>query len=493
MKATKMRVCSLSVMLAAASLVGLRAGDHDVEVTRKDFGLRVQRQLWAHSEQLFGVTKPLPESALGPFTGLDSSAAVTVAEGLTVTVVSNATHPENDMMVLWPNDENPTHAIIAVEGDTSDPCVQVVDLNGNPNSNARTILSGLTRSDPIRRTPWGTVVVGEEVEDGGLYEIFDPVGIQTVVQVTDRGTGATTDNRVVKRKAIGLLAWEGNPVLQDGTMYYGDELRPSQGAAGGGIFKFVPDQPYLGGGPITNSTLSPFASGKIYGLRLGTNSGNTDYGQGAEIGKGIWVLIDAIPDANGNIGLRAAQAALKLTGYYRPEDMEQDPIAKAEGVTRLCWTNTGRMSNGGNSVVEAAANYGEVLCLVDAPSASAESGAVPQVTRFFGGDPDANHFDNIAFQPSTGRLVVLEDGGVEVVKANGQTELRGNDVWMLLPDGADRDVQSDGVIRILSVRDTSAEPTGIVFDASGENAYLHIQHRSIGFGALLKISGFKVK
>jgi hypothetical protein len=69
MKATKMRVCSLSVMLAAASLVGLRAGDHDVEVTRKDFGLRVQRQLWAHSEQLFGVTKPLPESALGHFHG----------------------------------------------------------------------------------------------------------------------------------------------------------------------------------------------------------------------------------------------------------------------------------------------------------------------------------------------------------------------------------------------------------------------------------------
>ena len=172
-----------------------------------------------------------------------------VREGLTATVVSNATHPENDMMVLWPNDENPTHAIIAVEGDTSDPCVQVVDLNGNPNSNARTILSGLTRSDPIRRTPWGTVVVGEEVEDGGLYEIFDPVGIQTVVQVTDRATGATTDNRVVKRKAVGLLAWEGNPVLQDGTMYYGDELRPSQGTAGGSIFKFVPDQPYLGGGP----------------------------------------------------------------------------------------------------------------------------------------------------------------------------------------------------------------------------------------------------
>ena len=489
MKRTKMVVCSLSLMLAAAGFAALRAENDD----EGDFGLKVEHELRAHSEQLFGVNGPLPESALGPFTGPNSSAAVTAAQGLRVSVVSNATHPENDMMVFWPNDVNPTHMIIAVEGDTTDPCVQVVDLKGNPNSNAKPILRGLTSADPIRRTPWGTIVVGEEEDDGGLYEIFDPLGIQTPVQVTDRATGATTDSRVVKRKAVGALAFEGNPILQDGTMYYGDENRPFQGTAGGGIFKFVPDQPYLGGGPITNPSLSPLASGKIYGLRLGTNSNNTDFGQGSETGKGIWVLIDDLPDANGNIGLRAAQAARKLTGYYRPEDMEQDPIAKAEGLTRVCWTATGRMSNGGNSVVEAAANYGEVLCLVDAASATAVSGATPQVTRFFSGDRDANHFDNLAFQPSTGRLLVCEDGGVQVVKANGQVESRGNDVWMLLPDGADRDVQSDGAIRILSVRDTSAEPTGIIFDASGENAYVHIQHRSIGFGALLKISGFKVK
>ena len=66
------------------------------------------------------------------------------------------------------------------------------------------------------------------------------------------------------------------------------------------------------------------------------------------------------------------------------------------------------------------------------------------------------------------------------------------DVWMLLPDGEDRDVQSDGAIRILSLTDTDAEPTGWIFDASGENAYVNIQHRNTGLGAVLKISGFRV-
>jgi Bacterial protein of unknown function (DUF839) len=460
----------------------------------RDFGLNTQHQLKAHSQQLFGVTQPLEESALGPYAGLDNSLAVIVAKGLRVSVVSNATHSQNDMMALWPNDSNPTHIIIAVESGTNTPCVQVVDLNGNPNNNVRTIMQGLIAADPIRRTPWGTILVGEEASDGGLYEILNPLQITTPVLVTNRATGATSDpSRVVKRKTAGSLAFEGIGILPTGTMYYGDELRPG-GAPGGAIFKFVPFQPYFpGSGAISSLANSPLAGGTIYGLRVGTRNGNRDFGQGSEVGKGIWRLVETLPDANGNINLRSAQASLGLTGYYRPEDLEVDPIAASKGVVRLCWANTGIMSNGENSVVENGANYGEILSLVDEPAPGAASGAVPLVTRFFAGDPDANHFDNLAFQPNTGYLAVCEDGEVEVVKPNGQTELRGNDIWLLLRDGADRDVQSDGAIKILSLRDTDSETTGITFDASGENAYVHLQHRSTGFGALLKISGFKSK
>jgi hypothetical protein len=143
--------------------------------------------------------------------------------------------------------------------------------------------------------------------------------------VTDRATGATTDpSKVVKRKAVGLLAFEGIVILEDGTMYYGDENRPL-GKAGGAIYKFVPDQPYLSSTPITDLASSPLVSGKIYGMRLGTLNGNADFGQGSEIGKGAWVLIDDLPDANGNLKLRDVAPLHGLTGYYRPEDMDRDP------------------------------------------------------------------------------------------------------------------------------------------------------------------------
>src|SRR6185436_20381949 len=119
---------------------------------------------------------------------------------------------------------------------------------------------------------------------GGFYEIMDPVSINSTVMVTNRAMGTTTDARVGKRKAVGSLSWEGNVILPDGTMYMGDELRPSRGKAGGAIYKFVPSVPYSGTGPITDPNLSPFTAGSLYGMRLGTNTSggtpNTDYGQG---------------------------------------------------------------------------------------------------------------------------------------------------------------------------------------------------------------------
>lgn len=477
---------------AAAALVGIVSAnvvaDDDA---RPDFGLFVQQALQAHSMQLFGIVKPLSRSALGPYNGADSTAAVEVAKGLTVSLVSSAVAPTSDMIALWPDDEHPTHLFVCVEAG-GNPSVQRVDLSRPANANATTIVTGLSSCDPVRRTAWGTIVVAEEAgSTGGLYEILSPADIATPIAVTNRATGATSDPRVVKRKAVGSLSWEGNPILADGTMYMGDELRPGAGNAGGGIYKFVPDFPYDGLAAITSPALSPLASGRLYGLKVGSTGDN---GQGTEIGQGTWVQINPIifADANGNVILRNAQAALKFTGYYRPEDMDVDPIALARGEVRACWTNTGRMSNGAGSAIETGSILGEVMCLTDASSSTASGGAVPTVRRFFAGDSHANYFDNVAFQPKTGNLVVLEDGEVEVVKKDGTTELRGNDIWMCLPDGADRDVQSDGCIRILSLRDTSAEPTGFIFTASGREAYVNIQHRDAGSGALLKISGFRV-
>ena len=495
--------CAIAGCLAAGLFAHVTA-----ESPNADFGLFIADQLRAHSQQLFGFSHPLAESALGPYDGADNASSIQVAQGLTVSLVSSSVASAADQIALWPNDDNPTHLFVCDE-ETSNPAVQRVDLSRPPSSNATTIVTGLVACDPVRRTPWGTIIVAEEAgSTGGLYEILDPLGITSPINVSDRAAGTTSDpNRLVKRKAVGSLSFESFAIAHDGTMIYGDELAPNSGNAGGALYKFVPTVPYLGTGqpPITQPQLSPLASGSVFGLRVAAN-GSNNWGQGAEVGKGRWVAVDTAPagvvDAKGNIILRNAQVLQKFTGYYRPEDMDLDPIAAANGVFRACWANTGRLNFAGGTLVENSAVHGEIMCLVDEASSAVPApptGTIPVVTRFIVGSQQAGMFDNVAFQPHTGNLVVLEDGPTSIVTSHG-TELRGNDLWMCLPDGADDDTLSDGCVRMASVRDTSAEPTGFIFLGSGESAFVIIQHRAVNdaagagnHGALLKISGFKVR
>jgi len=48
------------------------------------------------------------------------------------------------------------------------------------------------------------------------------------------------------------------------------------------------------------------------------------------------------------------------------------------------------------------------------------------------------------------------------------------DVWACLRDGKDRNTKVDGCVKILSVRDSGAEPTGFTFTGNGRTAYVHI-------------------
>jgi hypothetical protein len=160
---------------------------------RTDFGSFVQNQLGAHAEQLFGFKHPLSESALGPYSGLDNTKAIEVADGLHVSLVSSSLASAADQIAFWPNNERPTHVFVCDE-ETSNPAVQRVDLSGPPASNATTIVTGLSSCDPVRRTPWGAILVGEEAgATGGLYELIDPVHITTAINATNRATGANSD------------------------------------------------------------------------------------------------------------------------------------------------------------------------------------------------------------------------------------------------------------------------------------------------------------
>ncbi len=452
----------------------------------EDFGAMVDGLLAEKSMTLFGIARPLAETAaesaeegyrLPIHTAADS---VALADGLTAEFVTRDAGQDLDMMAFYPA-EAPTHLIGCIEGDVAEivagkmnPGVQRISL---ADGKVETIVRGTSSCDGIRTTAWGTVLFTEEDDLGGAYEILNPLAITEAVILTDRVTGATTDAAaVVRRMALPTMAWEGIGILPNGILYAGDELRPGTDmpdADGGAIFKFIPAT--LATGPITTLDASPFAAGKTYAMQVECIKNAVQFGQGCETGNALWIEVDPTT-------ARAEADAKGATGYYRPEDLHIDPMV-TEG-TRFCWTNTGN---------EGGKNYAEVMCAVDSapetiavPDAEMKAELTTVVTRFIEGDKDANSFDNLDFQPGTGNLYVIED------HPNG-------DVWACLPDGADRNLKSDGCIKVLSVKDSSAEPTGFIFDASGTVAYVSIQHSDdtgmpmvddYGTDDLIRITGF---
>lgn len=455
----------------------------------EDFGVARDKMLADRAMALFGLEAPLaegsPASAEDGYRTLEQTPEdqLLAAPGLKLEFLTREAANSLDMFDFWPA-ENPTHLIACIEGDREEiaagkwnPSVQAISLSDGA---VTTLVRGMMSCDGIRTSSWGTVLATEEEGDGGLYEIIDPLAIRDVA-VLDRASGETSDPaHVVKRAALPTMAWEGFVVTPDGVVYGGDELRPGSAdkdVDGGAMFKFIPETLHQGGA-IASLEQSPLVAGTVYALQVSCQGGKVQYGQGCEIGKGAWIEIDA---ANA----RADADAKGATGYYRPEDLHADPAYKGPGV-RFCGANTGN---------EAADNYGEVICTTDlapteAPKADAEGKLVFSTSsnRFVEGDESFNSFDNLAFQPSSGVLYVIEDHD------NGE-------IYACLPDGADRDVNTDGCVLVFAVRDTSAEPTGFIFSPDGLTAYVSIQHSDdsnvekvddYGTDDLIKVTGFKL-
>ncbi len=445
-----------------------------------DFGKLRDALLVVQAPLLFGVFGQVGASSTASIDAATAEAdprrLARLAPSLRARVVT-ASHDAGaniDMMALWPDDVHPTHLIACNESDATAPGLQRIRLSDGA---AETIVRGTEDCDPVKRSAWGTIVFGEE---GGqrLLEVMNP--LDTTEVHFDNATGAISDGpgghgaaNVALRDAQGRLSFEGLGLLPNGILYYGDENRPSQGTAGGAYFKFIPTAPWTGTGSITSLDQSPLASGRVFGLRLGKRSGNTDYGQGSNTGLGTWI---EIPNATG-ADLRAAAAANKLTGYYRPEDLEVDPLALAAGGVRVCGTNTG---NEGND-----RNWGEFICLTDGAVADALANtAIPEVQFLVVGNSELAMPDNVAYQPGRGNWVLHEDGDHPSVGFN-------NDLWDCLDDGADNDTLSDGCLRIGTLNDLTAEWTGGVFDASGKRFFVSVQHNITGHGVVLEITGWR--
>jgi secreted PhoX family phosphatase len=462
-------------VVGIASSVGASGGGFD-------FGVWRDKQLRLAARFLFGVDKPLKESS---HESVDAATAeadprtlATVAKGLRVRVVTRAANAgENlDMIAFWPNSSHPTHLVACNEtDDPTQPGVQRIRLS---DGEVETILSGTIDCDPVRRTPWGTIIVGEENGTGGqVIEIIHPLQTTNVVFDHDTGvaSGGTGAANVVSRRALGRLSFEGIALYPNGVMYYGDEQRPETGTPGGAYFKFIPSTPWAGGN-ITSLSQSPLAAGTIYGLRLGKRSGDTDYGQGSNTGLGTWVPIPPAPDPAEGQNLRGQAASLKLTGYYRPEDLEVDPGALAGGKVRFCGANTGNEDEDHD--------WGEAICITDGTLGEATANAaIPGVQFLVMGTPELAMPDNVAYQPGRGNWILHEDGA-------GPDVGRNNDLWDCLDDGDDDDSLSDGCVRVASLNDLTAEWTGGIFDGSGRNLYVSVQHNVTGHGVILRISGW---
>jgi secreted PhoX family phosphatase len=463
--------------------LGLCAGAanaDDGDFKGRDFGAFRDHLLRSQSMKLFGVVEPLKassrESIPAAAAEADPTALVTLARGLHARVVSAARNlgANIDMMAPWPDDRNPTHLIVCNEQGVANAGVQRVSLADGA---VQTILTGTTSCDPVHRTPWGTIIVGEETTDGNIIEIINPLETTNVLfnRVTGAASGGTGAANVVARPAVGRLAFEGIALYPNGVMYYGDENRPLNGTGGGAYFKFIPARPWSGGSSILSLADSPLASGSVFGLRLGRRSGTPDFGQGSNTGQGTWI---PIPNA-GNPGarLRAEAASNKLTGYYRPEDIDIDGKSLAKGNVRFCGVNTG--NEGENR------NWGEVVCFTDGTLDQAlANSAVPEAQLFVVGTPEQAMMDNVAYQPGRGNWIFHEDG-------DGPQAGRNNDLWSCLEDGADDDRLSDGCVRIATLNDLNAEWTGGIFDASGQRFFVSVQHNVTGHGVILEISGWQ--
>jgi Bacterial protein of unknown function (DUF839) len=491
MKTKFSRPVLLLTALSVSSLALYAFADDDDERSHwKDFGQFVEQALKANAEQIFGINRPLNASApltVGPYRTATQTAndQVLLAGGLRAAYLTRNAADSTDMLAFFPAN-NPTHLISCVEGGRQvinaatgklNPSVQRINLQSGA---VDTILRGMISCDGIRTTPWGTILATEETSDGGAYEILNPL-MATNQSVLDRATGAVTDSvNIAKRTALPRMAWEGLEILPNGIVYAGDELRPGTGTPdidGGAIFKFIPTSPYSGGAAFTNLSQSPFVFGAVYAMQVSCVNSAQQYGQGCEIGNAAWLRVSATTP-------RADAARLGATGYYRPEDLHGDPMYKDRAnpsAVRFCWSNTGN---------EDAQNYAEVVCAVDkSPQIADASTRTVTVNRFIEGDTDFNSFDNLAFQPGTGHLYVIED------HPNG-------DIFACLQDGGDRDIKSDGCVKILSVKDSSAEPTGFIFSPDGRTAYVSLQHSNDANMAkvddyatddLIVVTGFKVR
>lgn len=284
--------------------------------------------------------------------------------------------------------------------------------------------------DGIRWTPWGTLLVAEEITNGRFFEIIiDPNNPTTALEVIDR-------------PSLGRLAHEGIEIDSNGNIYVVDEHRGrSTGCAGvipcgGGIYKFVPDR------------YADLSSGNLYVLGFtDSESNNAD-----NTGQATW--LGPVNAANARLSGTAAGGA----SYQRPEDLEIINNILYVAITE------GPLDANGNEYYEGrviSINLDTMLVsnfVKPGLNVAMEIGQPGEIKHQTGFDS----IDNLAEAPD-GSLVMIEDN-------------KPSDIWFASTK-TDRHGASTKVKLFASLTDPEAEGSGIYISHFNPNTlYVNVQH-----------------
>jgi secreted PhoX family phosphatase len=293
------------------------------------------------------------------------------------------------------------------------------------------------RLDGAVWTPWGTLVIGEEMRPGRQPSVQDPRVPQALAGLMYELDPVTGED--VPLPALGARAHEGMRFDPLGNVYGISETGPTTVVngvprPGGYIFKFVPDR------------RGDLSSGQLYALKITVPTGD-------RTGEAIWVPLDREAV---QVDADAAATAAGATGYARPEDVETA-------------TSTGNNRGGSNILYVAVTDENRVLRIdLREPAGGSPHGTAfvsDYVRQGVNAPVDFTNPDNLALDKN-GNLFITED----------TVAPPGMDLWVAVPD--QDHFSAARTVRFASLTDCSAEPSGIYFDKTGTVLHVHTLHRA---------------
>jgi hypothetical protein len=296
--------------------------------------------------------------------------------------------------------------------------------------------------DGIVWTPWHTILFAEEAITSQRPDPQAPQATSGLVYELKLKDGDPTSmESVTVLPKLGSLAHEGLEIDEEGNVYVIDEDKK------GSIYKFVP------------TTYGDLSDGQLYALKV--NSGKT--------GAAEWMALDM---NQVQISARVAAANVGATQFCRPEDLER--ITETLYVALTCEDVDNAANTNGRGAVLA-------VSLKETPS-------VKYVVAGGKNAPIENQATGVTGFAKVDNLATSADGKLWMVEDNDFS-----DIWVYDPASKDanNDGYRDGVHLFASLKDKSAEGTGIYFGKDPHTLFVNVQHSGTGNDKTMAITNRK--